>query len=678
MADETFEIGFEVTGEGDAQKAFSDLAVNEAEAAEEAERLSAELKELAKSGKATAQEIDNTAHALVRARQRAAAYGAQARQMQAGLAANTRGLTGFTKGLSQATGAVNTLGNVVGTFNPQLDRMGSVVGSAGTAIRSVTGAMGPWGMAIAGVTTAIGIASTAYQLFAKDADDLAAAQKRATDRTISLIDALRRQREVTAIEEGTASPEEIGEAVRHAYELREAMQEQLAQARASLRALQEEQRRTAGASSKVQARVGRAVQAQREQIENLVEGLRSATRAYEELVDTQAKAMEREMALASVDARARDQEEVEDQAAAKRAERLAKEQRTREEAARQWLAVARNASAEEIQIFRESREQMRQIGLSYQRSEVEDLRAFLDQRRRMESAETAWYRQELQERAEERRRIDRELAEEMAQESTREGIRGMGTDMGADLATFRGMVEASGGLEGPNAERWKSALKQREDDYRAHQLALADMEAMGTDWTAEQYQRRVELHRAMLAQQQADQEAQAERLKELGRITDDAWSEIGGSVTDAAGQMFRFVIEGAEGGSDAFLAMLQSFLQATSVQYTIKALAEAAEAVAAAARYDAAAAAQHGIAAGMAAAVAAATGLGSAAISIPSTSAGAGPVPAGQGMGGGSGPTNITVQLYSPNAVLTEAERGEMVARSLREAERMRPGSAMI
>ncbi len=174
-----------------------------------------------------------------------------------------------------------------------------------------------------------------------------------------------------------------------------------------------------------------------------------------------------------------------------------------------------------------------------------------------------------------------------------------------------------------------------------------------------------EAQRAMRAAQGHAQEM-AERQRQLGSITESMWSDIGGSVTKAAGDMFRFVISGAEGGADAFLALLDSFLEATSVQYTIKALAEAAEAVSAAARYDYAAAAQHGVAAGMAVAVAAATGIGAAAIpNVPTTESGAAagnqpvqPAPAAQGAP--QAPMNVF--LYAPNTVMTRTEQAQQLA----------------
>lgn len=205
------------------------------------------------------------------------------------------------------------------------------------------------------------------------------------------------------------------------------------------------------------------------------------------------------------------------------------------------------------------------------------------------------------------------------------------------------------------------------------------------------FEQRLEMQRQLEEKEQEEAERRKQRMadedaamlarqRELGAITGGMWDSIGGTVKDAAGDMFKFLISGAEGGTDAFLALLDSFLEATSVEYTIKALGEVANAVAAAARQDYAAAAQHGVAAALAAGVAAATGLASAAISVPSTGAGAGaPAQVGAGAGaGGSVTQNVTVQLYAPQAVFTEAERGELMARGFREAERARPGSARI
>lgn len=217
---------------------------------------------------------------------------------------------------------------------------------------------------------------------------------------------------------------------------------------------------------------------------------------------------------------------------------------------------------------------------------------------------------------------------------------------------------------------------RREELARAHTRMLLAEERRRADQEAEiqrgltreiQAEIRLDEAEARRAMRVAEQHARemTKRQEELGSITSSMWSDIGGSVTSAAGDMFKFVVEGAEGGGDAFLAMLDSFLEATAVQYSIKALAHAMEAVGAAARYDYAAAAQHGIAAGMAVAVAAATGLASAAIpNAPTSSASAAsnapaqPAPSAQGAP--SAP--LTINLFSPNAVATKAEQAQQLA----------------
>lgn len=231
-----------------------------------------------------------------------------------------------------------------------------------------------------------------------------------------------------------------------------------------------------------------------------------------------------------------------------------------------------------------------------------------------------------------------------------------------------------------DAERLESHLQRLERQEQAERDYYARVGTLAATAAREEQARQAELAgenaRRQLSEFSSALDARQEAFRasaEQGRENEQAaMSTMLAVTTDAASKLFSFIQEGGELGSDAFLAMLDSFLEATAFQYTIKALAEAAEAIAAAARYDYAAAAQHGVAAAMAGAVATATGIAGAAITVPSTSAGGGasPAPVGAGDGGAPGGGNVTVNLFAPQAVFTEAERGQILASGLRQARR--------
>lgn len=191
-----------------------------------------------------------------------------------------------------------------------------------------------------------------------------------------------------------------------------------------------------------------------------------------------------------------------------------------------------------------------------------------------------------------------------------------------------------------------------------------------------------EFERAAAAERQVEQEqelqAAKQRSEEIGAATTGIVGGVAGTFNNLLGQTIGFIQEGGDLASDAFLKMLDSFLEATAVQYTILALAEVGQAIASFAQGPAGAAsgAAHLAAAAVYGAVAAATGAAGAVISVPTASSGpveAAPVQAQTPLANGGGTTNVT-NLFAPQAVFTEAERGEIINGS-RRAQRREQGS---
>lgn len=226
------------------------------------------------------------------------------------------------------------------------------------------------------------------------------------------------------------------------------------------------------------------------------------------------------------------------------------------------------------------------------------------------------------------------------------------------------------------AERRASAFAQNRVNESAEVLIMGDRIAADT----EAWHERVRASHAAAVEATA-QAAEDSRLAleqsqtQVRQIESEMWGNLGGTVKSLMGDVFKFIIEGNLSSGDAFVAMLDQFLQATALEYSIKALAEAANAVAAAASYRYDAAAQHATAAGLYVGVAAATGIASAAIQSPAAGSGgsagsSASLPAGGAGGAPQGGGNVTINLYAPNAIMTEAERGQLLQSSIRAAER--------
>jgi hypothetical protein len=234
---------------------------------------------------------------------------------------------------------------------------------------------------------------------------------------------------------------------------------------------------------------------------------------------------------------------------------------------------------------------------------------------------------------------------------------------------------------------WVDRHRQEVEHHRAAQRAIREARQETADFFAELDEQYLE-RQINLAQRQAAA-AEENKANEIAKARADReqiegiygtinanLEDIGGSMTQLAGTMIKHAISGADQSGEAYLAMLDAFLEATAIEYTLKGIGEIANAAIAFARQDYVAGPQHLIGAGLAFGVAAATGIGAAAIPSQPTggggSGGGAPATAQQAGGGGGGPVtqNVTIQLFAPQAVFTEAERGTILASGMRAARR--------
>jgi hypothetical protein len=640
MADETFEIGFVVSGQGDASEAFENLKLAEMQAREEAGQLSNELKRLKESGTATAGQIETTARAMIRAKQSATQLAAEARKVDqaqrakaasaqsdanaaraataaadaqsrsyAQLAGSMRGgmgaITGLTNTLTALTGASSETSRGITLVNSALGGVMQVVGMA-------TSGMGPLGIAIGGVTAALGFFSASMQSARRDTDAL---QESAEKATLALDQLLARRRQQES-EEARESRIRMGAG--SVGEQESAIERQEMEV-ARLRQREEELNR------RIQtARTFRELQSisnARGTLDQLTRSRRAAEAELESLrvLAVQARQIEDEITTEETMDGGDEASTGSSRRSGGRAGGRSQRMQDAEREAQALLQLQRTMSAEEVRIWEDSRAEMQRLELDHHDRSIDSFRQFSEERRSIMQAETVWYRQELLRQAETARQVQRDIDAEM-----------------------RTMAE-----EGQRAEQAANQLADKEHEQQAQ------------------------------AKREQDQKMLSE-LEKVRNIEKQMWGDLAGTVASAAGSMASFLIEGAEGGADAFVAMLDAFLEATAVEYTIKALAEAANAVAAIARYEPAAAAAHATAAGLAAGVAAATGLASAAISVPDTGGAqvpseAQPAPQNEA----AGPASYNVSLFAPQAVFTEAERGQLLAHGFREARRQMGAGAV-
>lgn len=226
-------------------------------------------------------------------------------------------------------------------------------------------------------------------------------------------------------------------------------------------------------------------------------------------------------------------------------------------------------------------------------------------------------------------------------------------------------------LDRDQYDRRQQLLERLADAQQAYRDREYDREQEFQDRLAAAEAERAEQTRQNLKiRAERAQEESAELAASVGGNIQD----VSGSMNQLLGQTISFLQEGGDLASEQYTALLDSFLESTAIEYTIRALAEAGQAIAAAASQNYAGAVQHGAAAAVYGAVA--TLAGGASVAIPNVpTQQAQPVQPQQPLGGG-GTTNNTVNLYTSQAVFTERERGELVNRSQRALRRESGASA--
>lgn len=598
MPDDTFEIGFETTGDAKAVRAFEALKIEQRELQTQSKALSARLRELEAAGETNSTEFKELSRAYVQAREASSQLGRQASQVSRGMRgqaqaarASTAALGGSRKASQNAgrnmgmlVNSVAELGYSFGTAIPGMQRYGTQMAMMGGNAVTFGAALGPVGVAIGVVSGLLPVAIAAFTEFSGSTDNASSSihhlgneTRNTTEDLQDLVSVLERQQGLRSLQDrvdmGVASSTEM-----EAFE--DQAEHRVDAARARLQAATD-------AFNAVERRISAAVEAGREVQEGDHDLLHDLLRRRQESQEAFAEAYERRLEV---------------------------------------TAAADQANAEEVRAVSQDL--------------ADDARERASSRSRASTVE----REAERKRADAVREASRHAVDAVAEEySRREELARAHTQM--LLAEDR-----------RRADNFRDRMSQVDRDIQREGQLMDEEEQSRLEKMDETARRHIEEQKA------------------LAQITESMWSSVGGSVMDIAGQTTKFLIKGAEGGSDAFLAMLDSFLEATAIEYTIKALGEAANAVAAAARGDGAGAAQHAIAAGLAAGVAAATGLASAAIQTPSAATAGGGAssaqPQAQPQGQGGGTTNVTVQLYAPNAVMTDAERGLFVQQSLRAARR--------
>ncbi|MGE0400844.1 MAG: hypothetical protein AB7T06_29305 [Kofleriaceae bacterium] len=560
MADEIFEIGFEISGDREALRQLSAVV-----AAEE---------RVAQAARTTSQ-------------------GVAASQQAASQAIEQGG-----RKWGELAGAVGNVGAVFSQVSPLMGRAGQIIGSVGTASTALTGALGPVGVAIGVVTSAAGLLIPLLQSTEEEMEDVGEEAESAAARVRELAEAFREaDREQAQFAGIGASAEDIAESLAETNDAMRELEAQAGAARGELAPL----------------------------VTNVDEAIRFTRRG--ELVSDEI----REIATRAIDA----EQEL---------GRLAERRRLLEEG---LLTARANADGST------GRSAPGLGGASAERLAQQAAQRDRDRDRRRQSGATSAARLREQEIAAEQEALQRSLQQEIAytvalqDEETR---RDQWTrDQIRELVDFR--IQLDNEAIDRQIEN-RSRLAEKEAELRDQQK------------------------QSLIEKLDEEKQLQAEQSRNI----EGQFDQLGGNVTSLVGDMVGQVIKGEDLSGEAFLRMLDSFLEATSVQYTIKALAETTEAIAAAARYDYAAAAQHGIAAGLAVAVAAATGIGAAAIpnaSAPSSGTGPSSGPAALPPGGGRGGGDVTINLFAPNAVMTEAERGQLLANGLRAAKREFGASAV-
>lgn len=217
----------------------------------------------------------------------------------------------------------------------------------------------------------------------------------------------------------------------------------------------------------------------------------------------------------------------------------------------------------------------------------------------------------------------------------------------------------------------KVAIIEREAEIR-QQLLSQQREIEEAD--RQKAQRREEIDRQKTIRAQ---EMHAEGMRNVASIGDSAL----GTLQSGLQSSLSAWLDGTKSFEQAAADMVKGVLKALVSESIVQGIVETARGIAALASYRYDAAALHFAAAGTWAAV----GITAGAVGAATGAFGGGG--AGASASGGSGkpgrqdraqastsnqaPAPITIMMYAPNAVLTEAERASMIARSLRTGERM-------
>jgi hypothetical protein len=226
-------------------------------------------------------------------------------------------------------------------------------------------------------------------------------------------------------------------------------------------------------------------------------------------------------------------------------------------------------------------------------------------------------------------------------------------------------------LEEQMALRQQAAAEFEEQEERKRELAAetlrlqveAEAEAL-----EEQKDKALEAAEQIADANEARLDAAREQVAGYKEVTD----VIVGGLTDALAS----IIDGSRSAESAFLGLLAGFLKFVAEKSALSAAEEAAQAIAAYARYDYASGAQHTAAAVAFGAVAIAAGAGSAAASSAASSAGRASEPErGRNSGGGDrGGGQIVINWNAPTVVAgTRAELGRELQQTI-EAGRQRYG----
>lgn len=620
MADEVFEIAFETTGDASAAKAFEEIKLKQFDLQKQARELSKQLRQLEKAGQDNGEEYAKLAREYVRTKASASELGREAGKLSRELRSQGAAAQAQTRHVQVASRVTESFSEVTMTGGQRMGEYAGALGNIGAVFGTVNPQMGQAGSLIGAIGSAASASTAAF-------GPMGLAVGVVTAGLGILIPVLQETEE--ELQDVSREAETAAERTRSLAE--------------ALERRDRDDRLFSGIGAEV-SEIEEAVTEARDAIEGLRRErdevlnqggsyLRRAIEAElgERAAGGQAGLQYGERAAEGADAILRI-----DQDMITQRERLANLTR--------GLEVARAAEAQEAE-----------------RTAAADA----------EAAQVARLRQQAEERRErerERRRSGSRGAQDHLREE--EQLAAAQKAMDADIAAKRVDAERAAAEEIRRVREelagWTRELEDRQAAYRvqvAQNTARMQLNSFNTA---------LNQRAAAFRQERDDQAALAQRME-------DDWKAFRGSVvnealapvTALAGKVLQQLQAGSEMTGDAFVAMLDQFLEATAIEYSIKALGEFANAAAAAARQDWARVPLHLSAGGLAAGVAAATGIAGAAIQSPA-------IPGGSGGGGGDvtqpSPASqgapmapLTVNLYAHNAVWTRAEQGQ----TIREIERV-------